>query len=172
MKDNDQLTVSAFPRALRQSMLLLGIAVVLALAVNALRGDGIPLVADRSSAARLAVSADNNGGVSLEEAMQFYQKGGAIFVDARSPEQYMEGHIAGALNVPWQETDDPIGPVLEKVTDPRTVIITYCDGEACTLGEELAEMLREVDYENVRVLINGWTLWCTRGYPTEKGSRS
>jgi 3-mercaptopyruvate sulfurtransferase SseA len=45
-------------------------------------------------------------------------------------------------------------------------VITYCDGERCTLSRDLAEALRVEGVENVRELRNGWTLWQEHGLPT------
>jgi 3-mercaptopyruvate sulfurtransferase SseA len=46
-------------------------------------------------------------------------------------------------------------------------IITYCDGESCELSHELALFLKEMGFANVRVLVNGWTVWQQAGLPTE-----
>ncbi len=55
------------------------------------------------------------------------------------------------------------------MTDTKTIVIAYCNGEACSLGEDLALMLSDMGYENVKVLISGWTVWTQNGYPTEQG---
>ena len=46
-------------------------------------------------------------------------------------------------------------------------IVTYCDGENCDLSHDPALFLKEMGFENVRVLVNGWTVWHEAGLPTE-----
>lgn len=157
------------PKAFLHAAIVFVVAVVLALGVNQFRADGIPLVADWSPEARLKAATGNSLMISLKEAVAFYDTQEAIFVDARSPELYAEGHIPGALNVPLQRVDDYLDAFFEKVADTKTIIIAYCDGEGCSLSEELAFLLSDMGYENVRVLINGWTIWTQNGYPTEQG---
>jgi rhodanese-related sulfurtransferase len=50
-----------------------------------------------------------------------------------------------------------------------SLIITYCDGEHCTLSIKLAKNLKEMGYENVRILVNGWTLWKEQNLPVAEG---
>lgn len=158
-----------FPKAVFQASLVFLVAVVLALGVNRFRTDGIPLVVDWSSEARLKAATGDGMVIPLNEAVAFYDAREAVFVDARPPDIYAEGHIPGALNVPWQQVNDYLDTFFEKVTDTKAIVIAYCDGEACSLSEDLALMLSDMGYENVKVLINGWTVWTQNGYPTEQG---
>jgi 3-mercaptopyruvate sulfurtransferase SseA len=48
-------------------------------------------------------------------------------------------------------------------------LITYCDGESCDLSHELALFLKEMGFENVRVLVNGWSVWQQAGLPFQTG---
>ena len=54
---------------------------------------------------------------------------------------------------------------------PDTPLITYCDGEACSLSHDLAGILKELGFEEVRVLVNGWTLWLENALPVEQGRK-
>ena len=168
-------TSSAFGRRIlasgtRQALLLGLLAAALALSFNALRPrGGIALVTDWSAAARLKDASGASLVLSLEQAHAFFESGQALFVDARPAELYAEGHIAGALNVPWQRVDEHIGEFLQRVPDPETRIVTYCDGESCELSEELARMLQQMGYRQVHVIVNGWSLWRQAGYPTASG---
>ncbi|MBW2042891.1 MAG: rhodanese-like domain-containing protein [Deltaproteobacteria bacterium] len=107
--------------------------------------------------------------VGLEEARKLHETQKAIFVDARSESLYREGHIQGALNIPWQEVDRYFVEVMERL-DPEKTIITYCDGETCELSHELALFLQEMGFQSVRVLVNGWTVWKEAGLPVGKTS--
>jgi len=158
------------PKALFQAAALLVLSVLLSLGANQLRPDGLALVQDWSAQARLASPTGESMVVDLDQAAAFHRSGQAVFVDARPVSLYAEGHIAGALNVPWQQVNDHIDGFLEKVPDAATIVITYCDGEACELSEDLAVMLQDLGYTNVKVLINGWSLWLSKDLPVETGA--
>ena len=79
--------------------------------------------------------------IPLDEAAAFYDAREAVFVDARPPGLYAEGHIPGALNVPWQQVNDWLDRFFEKVPDAKDIVIAYFDSEACSLSEDLALML-------------------------------
>jgi rhodanese-related sulfurtransferase len=49
----------------------------------------------------------------------------------------------------------------------ETVIISYCDGETCNLSHDLALFLKDAGFLNVRVLVNGWTVWRESHFPVE-----
>jgi rhodanese-related sulfurtransferase len=167
------MTEQTKPHPLKQALwqipLLLGIACALALGVNALRPHGIPLVGDWSPAARLKAATGAGLVIPLADALALHERREAIFVDARLPEDFAAGHIPGALNVPWTLIDEYEERFFETVSDPTAIVIVYCDGEACSLSEDLARMLIDMGYANVKVLVNGWGVWVRGGYPVEKG---
>ena len=153
-------------QAILQGVAILILACVTALSVNQLRPAGLPLVADWSPEARLTLDSGESLMISLEEAGMLFFDRSALFLDARSSEEYAEGHIEGAVNLPWDEFDDHFATVMADIP-PQTPLITYCDGESCGLSKELAMALLAKGYNNVRVLVNGWTLWQEKRLPIE-----
>lgn len=143
-------------------------SILLALLVNQGRGDGLPLIADWSPEGRLTAGSGESLIISLEEAKDLCADKSAVFLDARPPERYTEGHIRCALNVPWQHFEAYVDRVWDKIAEDAW-IVTYCDGETCSLSEDLARELISMGYENVRVLLNGWTRWRSAGFPIEDG---
>lgn len=153
-----------------QSCAILVLAAALSLAVNHFRKDGLPLVGDRSPKADLSgLNSSEDAVVSIEEARALFLTDGAIFLDARSSEAYQAGHIKGALNLPAQNFDEFYPTVLPEIP-PDSLIITYCDGEACDLSKDLALALSAKGFSHVRVLVNGWSVWRNAGLPVEGGS--
>lgn len=149
-----------------QGGILLLLACAVALSVNHLRPAGLPLVSDWSPEAQLRLDSGETLAVSLDEAEMLFFSRSALFLDARSPDQFAEGHIEGALNLPWQDFDDGFARVLNGIP-PETPLVTYCDGESCASSKELAMALLVKGYGNVRVLVNGWSVWQERGLPVE-----
>jgi rhodanese-related sulfurtransferase len=106
--------------------------------------------------------------IDLASAVDYFTKGAAVFADARSDAAYSAGHIEGALNLDPHQFDVWSEQVFSQI-EADAVIITYCDGERCTLGFELAEKLAWLGYENVRYLKDGWSRWTDAQLPVEKG---
>jgi rhodanese-related sulfurtransferase len=155
-------------QALWQAPALAALALLIALGVNHWRSDGIALVGAWSVNARFADAAGDSLVIGLEEAERLFQQNAALFVDARPQNQYADGHIRGALSLPWQAVDSHFIELVEQLEGPRT-LITYCDGESCDLSHELALFLKEMGFENVRVLVNGWSVWQQAGLPLQMG---
>lgn len=103
--------------------------------------------------------------ITLADARRAFDENSAIFVDSRSEEEYAEGHIPGAVNLPWVELDTLNPDLLDRIPGGLE-IITYC-GESCESSAELAEALVGLGYTEVKVLLNGWPLWVEAGYPME-----
>ena len=153
--------------SLWQIALLMVAAGLIALAVNHWRDVPLPLIGDWSVAARLTDKGGKNLLIPLSEAKQLFDRKAARFLDARPQPQYADGHISGALNLPWQDVARTFTDIALQL-DEKDLIITYCDGESCELSHDLAMYLRDMGFANVRVLVNGWTVWQNGGLPTEK----
>ena len=147
---------------------ILVLASLIALSVNQLRPGRLPLVADWSPKTQLTTDTGINLEIPLEEVEALFFARMALFLDARPPDQYAAGHIQGALSLPWDAFAETFPRVMASV--PReTTIVTYCDGETCGLSKDLAFALLQEGYFNVRVLVNGWTLWQQNNMPVETG---
>lgn len=89
-----------------------------------------------------------------------------LLVDTRSRELYLEGHIPGAVNIPYEEGEATLSR-LEQRQDIRRVI-TYCDGDKCMSSVDLAEKLTFI-FPEVYYFFGGWELWLEKDNPVEKG---
>jgi len=161
-----QASRTALKRSLWQMPALIVLASLIAVGVNHWRADGIALVGDWSVDARFSDAAGGSLVIGLEEAGRLFRQDAALFLDARPHDQYRQGHIRGALSLPWQEVDSSFMELVDRL-DAAAMIITYCDGESCDLSHELALFLKDMGFENVRVLVNGWTVWQEAGLPTD-----
>ncbi|MCJ7547938.1 MAG: rhodanese-like domain-containing protein [Deltaproteobacteria bacterium] len=157
-------------RAIWQGIFRVFLGALLAAGFNAVRTTGLAWTGAWSPASLAASQRQGLEEIPLQEAWSLSQAGRALFVDARDPVSFYEGHIKGALNVPPGEA----GRYLEEI---RTLsragleVITYCDGVDCPLSTELARSLQQSGVASVRVLVDGWGRWRKAGYPTEKGNR-
>jgi rhodanese-related sulfurtransferase len=108
--------------------------------------------------------------IRLEDARRDFEKGTALFADARPKSAYRSGHIPGAVNLDPNEFDAWSGDFFTK-TSPDQRIITYCEGERCSLSLELAEKLTWMGYEKVFLLKNGWGKWKAHQLPVERNAQ-
>lgn len=154
-------------QALWQVPLLVVAAGLLALTVNHWRGTPLPLIGDWSVSARVTDDEGKNLTIPLAKARQLFENKAAMFLDARPQSQYEEGHIRGALSLPWQDATTAFAEIAGQLEDQDS-LITYCDGESCELSHDLALFLKDMGFADVRVLVNGWTVWQDAGLPTQK----
>ena len=49
-----------------------------------------------------------------------------------------------------------------------TLLITYCSGAECESSTDVAALLAEEGYSQVKVLFGGWENWKRAGYPVER----
>ncbi|SKA72956.1 rhodanese-like domain-containing protein [Desulfobaculum bizertense] len=99
------------------------------------------------------------GVVTTEQALDLFTEKGAVFVDARFPEDFSEGHVPDAVNIsPGMFSEDAmelLGPA-ENQTLP---LIVYCSSLSCRMSNELAENLLMLGYSNVYVYEQGFEGW-------------
>jgi rhodanese-related sulfurtransferase len=157
-------------RAMWQGIFLVCLGALLAAGFNAIRFGGLPWTGAWSSASLAASQLQGLEEIPLQEAWALYQEGKALFVDARDPVTFYEGHIKGALNCPPGETES-YAEEIRVLALSGLVIIAYCDGVDCPLSTELARSLQQSGIPSVKVLVDGWSRWSQAGYPTEKGNR-
>jgi len=154
-------------QSLWQVPVILFMALLLALSTNHWRSDGIPLRGDWSVDNRFSDDSGSSLAISLDRAEKVFERKDGVFLDARPVSQYTDGHIRGALNIPWEEVDRFFMEAYDRL-EKTEVIITYCDGESCNLSHELALFLKEMGFGNVHVLVNGWTVWQEAGLPVSE----
>jgi rhodanese-related sulfurtransferase len=159
--------IHKWPHALWQMPVIILAAGILALSLNSLRRESLALDGDWSEAVRLTTVSGEHLDISLNEAARLFREKAAVFMDARPAAEYRRGHIHGALNLPWQDVDRLFFEATATVS-PDTPIITYCDGETCSQSYDLAIFLRDMGFVNVKVLVNGWTVWKEAGLPVEE----
>ncbi|MFC1886689.1 rhodanese-like domain-containing protein [Thermodesulfobacteriota bacterium] len=91
----------------------------------------------------------------------------AVFLDARSLDDYMDGHIKGAVSTPVNRFEDE-AESFKKQYPLSTYFVTYCSGRECDDSHKLAQDLLMAGYENVSVFIDGYPGWEAEGFPVEK----
>lgn len=106
--------------------------------------------------------------ISIDDAIDLFNRQAAVFADARPLELFIEGHIQGAIHLDPYLFDVWAESLVDRIP-PEKTIITYCEGEHCSLSAELAEKLIWLGYEQVFYLKDGWGQWKRRRLPEAQG---
>ena len=101
---------------------------------------------------------------NVAQAKQLFDNGSVLFVDARSTDNYEEGHIPGAVSLPIGRFDDLIDAFLDNYAIEQP-IVTYCSGRTCEDSHNLAQLLTDIGYADVKVFIDGYPGWPAEWHP-------
>ena len=99
--------------------------------------------------------------VSRTELMQRMRKGLVTVLDVRPKDEYVLGHVPGAVNVPLRQ----LRRYLAKL-DRRAEVVAYCRGPYCILSFEAVAMLRARGFKAWR-LEDGLPEWRAAGLPVD-----
>jgi ArsR family transcriptional regulator len=97
--------------------------------------------------------------VPAADLLERVRDGLVTVLDVRPPEEFAQGHLAGALNV-------PLDRLQERLRDlpPDREVVAYCRGPWCVLSFEAVARLREAGFE-ARRLQDGLPEWRRAGLP-------
>ena len=90
-------------------------------------------------------SANSYRQISMDEAVEMMKKeSGYIILDVRRPDEYAEGHIPGAINLPNESIGANDIPVLP---DKAQLILVYC--RSGRRSKEASDKLVKLGYTNI-----------------------
>ncbi|MGE0479128.1 MAG: rhodanese-like domain-containing protein [Phycisphaerae bacterium] len=110
----------------------------------------------QDDAKRLALKA--RAGIDVEQ-LRALVAGGALVIDARTPDLFAKGHLKADLviNVPAEEVTSMLGALTPDAVQGRPIVI-YCNSEDCPLSEVVFEELeRAFGYPQMYIFFPGWT---------------
>ncbi len=156
--------------ALRQLLIILGLAAVFGLGINLVSPNAIPYIGDwrelSSGDGPVIPPAADPGDppfIGLDVAHVEFTGGGVIFIDARNPSEFVCGTIPGSINIPFEMLPEgDLGPYFDSAfggASPDTRLITFCSGEECDLSLHLARNLQAIGYTNVMIFFGGAREW-------------
>jgi len=101
--------------------------------------------------------------VPANELLNRAREGLVTVLDVRPVEEYTEGHLPGAINIPLAQLEEH----LESLKDGREVV-AYCRGPYCVLAFDAVARLRAQGI-SARRFEAGYPEWQVAGLPTEQG---
>jgi rhodanese-related sulfurtransferase len=104
------------------------------------------------------------------------QAAGAVVIDTRVASEYAEGHIKGAVSVPYREKSDKAVNFdasqddfnLSKLpADKSAPVVVYCNGPECWKSYKASILAIKAGHTNVLWYRDGYPNWKSKGMPTE-----
>ena len=137
---------------------LLALAIILSLALTGC----LAVTKDMTSEDLVTEAKKQISEISVSDAKVLFDKGGTIFVDCRTEEEYEMGHIPGAINIPRGLLEFKVA---DKIPDKQASIVIYCmvGGRGCLATCTLCNM----GYKNAKNMDGGWLAWEKASYPVE-----
>ena len=100
-------------------------------------------------------------------AREIVDGGEFLILDARSMEEFAQGHIPGAISFPFAthiETFDELAAML----GPEQPVLVYCSSRRCDDALMLGAFLRAQGSEKVILFPGGIDAWIRAGFPIQK----
>ncbi len=101
--------------------------------------------------------------VDRRELLERVRAGAVTVLDVRPEEEYLAGHIPGAISIPLKDIERSLSD-LPKGQE----IVAYCRGPYCVLAVQAVEILREKGFRAVR-MEEGVQDWRALGFPVVVG---
>jgi rhodanese-related sulfurtransferase len=94
------------------------------------------------------------------------QKEKMVLIDARTPEEFKEAHIVGAVNIPEKGFEQAAAQL---PPDKKTLLVFYCNGTKCGKSKRLATKVGPLGYTTILIYSEGIPVWEERNLPLVTG---
>lgn len=132
----------------RQNVLLIGLAI----------GSGLALLLPMLSRSAAGISV-----LSVTEAVMLMSRKSALVLDVREPDEFAQGHLQGARNVPLSQLSARLKE-LEKFRDKPVLVVCERGRRANTA----AKLLKAQNFTALNVLKGGMQAWIEAKMPSSK----
>ncbi|MEX2606566.1 MAG: rhodanese-like domain-containing protein [Kiritimatiellia bacterium] len=139
-------------------ILLPGVSALTAWMSYALSPNPLTLEVFRVSPVEAAAEEAGVDVIGTEDARTFQESGSHLFLDARSQQEYDQGHIPMAMPLPLREFESAF-PQLAPMLEPDTPLVVYCSGPLCDDGLHLILRLREAGFGGGILYLDGMEGW-------------
>jgi len=102
--------------------------------------------------------------ITNEDLVARLKRREVVVLDVRPEEEFVAGHIAGALSIPSNELEQRL-----KELSKRDTVVAYCRGPYCVFADEAVALLRRRGYRALR-LATGFPEWKIQGFPVQSAA--
>jgi rhodanese-related sulfurtransferase len=107
--------------------------------------------------------------ISETTAFELYERGESQFVDARTEDDFVAGHVPFAVSMPITAFGAGWPDEMELLMKELVTVI-YCEGMSCDSSQLVAKHLIRYGIKNIRIIETGFPGWRKQGYEEEKGA--
>ncbi|WP_297822553.1 rhodanese-like domain-containing protein [uncultured Paraglaciecola sp.] len=104
----------------------------------------------------------NVGDISQQELLEA-NTNSVVIVDVRTPEEFQQGHVPNAINVPLSNIID--NPAILRISKEKPIVL-YC--RSGYRAGKAAEALQKNGHQNLRHLKGDMQAWLKAGLPVAK----
>lgn len=137
-------------------------AAILAFGTNALRTDGLSLIAQKDFDIVVPCPEPVGSATLIEPADPRLREPNTLVIDARSAQEYRAWHLPGAINTPldWLAEQDTIAKQAQQLAreiahSKKASLVVYGDGEDPDSGQQWAASLNSAGIRNVYFVRGG-----------------
>ena len=158
-----------FSSSLHQIYFYIAISFIISFVINLSRTDTLPIIAvplkkiEDIGQINEKMSDPIIREISIDIAKNLFDQN-MLFVDARSEEYYLDGHIPKAV---CNDNLDSLITKIEKQVAIDDGFVVYCSDDDCGSSEELAYLLQEQGFSNIYLFNGGWKQWVDNNLPIE-----
>ena len=111
--------------------------------------------------------------ISPDKIAEEVASGEVLVIDVREPDEWQQGHIPGAINIPHGSLEskaDPASPTFDpRIRSDKPLYINCATGRRSAL---VTAILNDMGYEKAINLEGGFEAWEAAGYPVERAGGS
>ena len=156
-----------FSSSLHQIYLYLGISFTISFIINQSRIDTLAIIAEPLEKIETineineVISNPIIREITIDIAKNLFDQN-ILFVDARSEEYHIEGHIPNAV---CNDNLDSLITKMEQYISIDDGFVVYCSDDDCGSSEELSYILQEQGFSKIYLFKGGWKQWVDNNLP-------
>jgi len=101
------------------------------------------------------------------DAFRIFKEKSALFIDARGADEFAEGHIPGAINIPFDSVSAPkYAKTLSQIPGDARIVV-YCNTHLCIVSRSGAEGIVFNGFTRV-IIAEGFWRWEEMSLPVER----
>jgi len=109
------------------------------------------------------LQAASGSGLSAAQAVQLINREKAVVIDVCEPQEFANGHVGGAKNVPLNQLEGKLGAAVKNKALP---VILVCQSGA--RSNRALAIAKKLGYEQAQTLAGGMASWKAANLPVEK----
>ena len=89
-----------------------------------------------------------------------------VLVDTRTPEEFQEAHIKGAISIPEKMFEEKLSLL---PSGKNSLVVLYCNGVKCGKSQKAAKKAEAAGYRNLVIYAEGFPVWEEKGFAIVAG---